>query len=80
MTGGLIAELVIFALASRFRLFLASYARLLIMLSFANLLLNSSLCAVSFETTQSAVQRLVFFNDYIRHVSHPTSLQLWNSA
>ena len=42
--------LVVLALSCCFRLLFTSYARLLIMLSFTNLLLNTCLCAVSFES------------------------------
>ena len=46
-----ICRLVIFTLPSCFRLFLASYTRFLVMLTLANLLLDSSLCTASFKTT-----------------------------
>ncbi len=61
----MVYHLIVFPLASSFRLFLPAYARLLIMLSFANLLLDTSLCAIPLETTQSTVQSLILFYDYI---------------
>ena len=42
--------LIVLAFSRSFRLFLTSYAGLFIMLSFTDLLLNTSLCAVSFES------------------------------
>ena len=42
--------LIIFTFSSSFRFFLPSYARLLIVLPFADLLLNASLSAVSFKS------------------------------
>ncbi len=60
-------NLVVFALTSCFRLFLTSNARLLIVLSLVDLLLDSSLSAASLETTQCTIQRFVLFYDYIRH-------------
>ena len=42
--------LVIFTFSCCFRLFLASHARFFVMFPFTNLLLNPSLCAVSFES------------------------------
>ena len=42
--------LIVLAFSRSFRLFLTSYAGLFIMLSFADLLLNTSLRAVSFES------------------------------
>ena len=47
---------VILALTSCLRLLLASDGRLLIMLSFANLLLDTGLRTASLEAAQSAVQ------------------------
>lgn len=52
---------VVLSLSCSFRLLLALYARLLVMLSLANFLLDACLCAASLETTQSAVQGLVLF-------------------
>ena len=45
-----ITELVIFTLSSCFRFLLALYRGLLIMLSLANLLLDTCLCTVSLES------------------------------
>lgn len=61
----LLVSLIVFALSCCFGLLLASYAWLLVMLSLTNLLLDSSLRATSLKTTQSAVQSLVLFNDYV---------------
>ena len=47
--------LIVFTLTSSFRLFLTSYAWLLVMLSFTNLLLDAGLRTVSLKTTKSAV-------------------------
>ena len=57
--------LVIFAFPSSLRLLLTLHARLLVMLTLTNLLLNTSLRAASFEATQSTVQSLVLFYDYV---------------
>ena len=59
--------LVKFPFASSFRFFLTSNARLFVMLSLANLLLDTGFCAISLKTTQSAIQSLILFDDYIRH-------------
>ena len=59
------AESVILALTSCLRLFLASDGRLLIMLSLANLLLDTGLRTASLEAAQRTVQRLVFTNNYV---------------
>ena len=69
-------RLIVFALPGSFGLFLTSYAGLLVMLSLTDLLLNAGLGAVSLESAQGTVQRLVILNDYVRHRSHLTSLQL----
>lgn len=58
-------RLVELTLSSRFRLLLASYRWLLVMLSLANLLLDAGLSAVSLKSTQCAIQRLVLFYDNI---------------
>ena len=58
-------RLVELTLSSRFRLLLTSYRWLLVMLSLANLLLDTGLRAVSLKSTQSTVQSLVFFYDNI---------------
>ncbi len=58
-------RLVELTLSSRFRLLLASYRWLLVMLSLANLLLDAGLGAVSLKSTQCAIQRLVLFYDNI---------------
>ena len=42
--------LIIFTFSSSFRFFLTSYAWLLVVFSFADLLLNASFCTVSFES------------------------------
>ena len=68
--------LVVLTLSGRFRLLFTSYAGLLVMLSLTDLLLNAGLGAVSLESAQGTVQRLVILNDYVRHRSHLTSLQL----
>ena len=47
--------LVIFALSSSLRLLLTLHARLFVMLTLTNLLLNTSLCTASLEATQSTV-------------------------
>ena len=65
LTRDFVCKSVKFTFASGFRFFLTPYARLFIMFSFANLLLDACLCAISFETTQSAVQSLILFNDHI---------------
>ena len=62
--GTLPIDLVIFALSCCFRLLLASYAWLLVVLSLTDLLLDTSLCATSLKTTQCAIQSLVFFYYY----------------
>jgi hypothetical protein len=62
-------KLIILALSCRLRLLLASDTRLLVMLSLADLLLNTSLRAVSLESAQCAVQALAFLNNYIRQSS-----------
>ena len=45
--------LVVLTLSCCFRLLLASYARLLVMFSFTDLLLDSCLCAVPLESAES---------------------------
>ena len=62
---GLSHVLIVFALSCCFGLLLASYARLLVMLSLTNLLLDTSLCTASLEATQCTVQCFVLFNDYV---------------
>ena len=57
--------LIVFTLPCCFGLLLTPYARLLVMLSLTNLLLDTSLSAASLKTTQGAVQSLVLFNDYV---------------
>ena len=52
---------VIFALSGSFRLLLALYARLLVMFSFTDFLLDAGLRAISLKSAQRAVQRFVFF-------------------
>ena len=47
--------LIVFPFSCCFRFLLALYARLLVMLSLANLLLNAGLRAVSLESAQSAI-------------------------
>ena len=55
--------LLVLSLASSLGLLLATYARLLVMLSLANLLLDACLGAVSLESAKSAVQGLVLLHD-----------------
>ena len=69
-------ESVILSFSGGLRLFLASDAWLLVMLSLTDLLLNTGLGAVPFEPAQGTVKRFIIFNDYVRHRSHLTSLQL----
>ena len=56
--------LLILTLSCSLRLLLTSYARLLVMLSLTNFLLNSGLSTVSLESAKSAIQCLILFNDY----------------
>ena len=51
------------SLASSLGLLLTFYARLLVVLSLTNLLLDTGLSAVSLEPTKGTVQRLIFFYD-----------------
>lgn len=53
--GSVFQILFILSLASCLRLLLASYTGLLVMLSLANLLLNTSLRAVSLKSAKSTV-------------------------
>jgi hypothetical protein len=53
--------LVILPLSGGFGLFLALYARLLVMFSFTNFLLDACLCAASLEAAKSAVQSFILF-------------------
>ena len=70
--GDFSSDLVIFALSCCLRLLLASYARLLVVLSLTDFLLDTSLCATSLKTTQCAIQSLVFFYYYSLHLfSYP---------
>ena len=59
--------LLILALSCSLRLFLALYARLLVMLSFSDFLLDACLCTVSLKSAQCAVQALILFYDNGRH-------------
>ena len=68
--------LVVLTLSRSFRLLFASDAGFLVMFSFPNLLLDAILRTVSLESAESAVQRFIFFHDYVCHDSHLTSLQL----
>ena len=52
------------SLASSLRLLLTLYARLLVVLSLTNLLLNACLSAISLKPTKGAVQRFILFYDY----------------
>ncbi len=54
--------LFVFALSCSFRFLLSLYRRLLIMLSLLKLGYNSGSGALSLETTECIVQRLVFFD------------------
>ena len=60
-------ELLELALSCSFRLLLALYAGLLIVLSFTELGENAALCALSFKTTKSAIKSLIFFYSYFCH-------------
>ena len=53
--------------ASSLRLLTALYARALIMLTLAELGKHTSLCTGTLESSQSAVQRLVFLDMDFRH-------------
>ena len=59
--------LVIFTLSCSLRLFLTLYAGLLIMLTLADLLLDTCLCAASLKTTQCAVKLFVLFDLDLSH-------------
>ena len=55
---------IILTFSGRLGFLLAFYARLFVMLSLANFLLNAGLGAASLKTAQSAVQSLIVFYDY----------------
>ena len=74
------SDLFVFSLTSSFRLLLASYAGLLVMLSLANLLLNAGLRAVSLKSAKSTVQSLVFLNYNVRHSLTPNLPPVENCA
>lgn len=63
--------LFVLALASRFRLLLASDARLLIAFSFPQFGRNTGLYVLTLEPTQSAVQRFIFFYSDFCHPNIP---------
>ena len=68
-------------LTSSLRLFLTSYAWLLIMFSLAKLSHDAVASARSLKSLKSAFQALVLFNDYLCHllVSPPDVLKLLQS-
>ena len=62
-------KLLIFSLASSFRLFLALYAGLLIVFSLAKLGKDAGTSHCTLKATKSAVKRLAFFNFNFCHFS-----------
>ena len=60
-------DLLKFSLACSLRLLLTSNAGLLVMLSLADLLLDTCLSTITLESAKSAVQWLVFFYDNVWH-------------
>ena len=73
-------DLLKFSLACSLRLLLTSNAGLLVMLSLADLLLDTCLSAISLESAKSTVQCLVFFNYYVRHSLTPNLPPVMNCA
>ena len=58
-------QLVVLPLSCSFGLLLTLYAGLLVVFSLTDFLLDARLCAASLETTQSAVQSLILFNNNV---------------
>ena len=71
--SGATAFLLIFALSRRLALLLSSYARLLIVLSLAQLGKNARLRARALESAQCAVQGLVVLHSDFWHLYFPPS-------
>jgi len=71
---------LIAALTCGFRLLLALYAGLFIMLTLTNLGHNAGARALTLETLEGAFQRLVFLDAYFRHLfSLPSPISPWLS-
>ena len=68
----IVRKLLIFSLASCFRLLLALYAGLLIMLSLAKLGKCAVTCSSSLKATECAVQRLAFLYSDLCHFCFPS--------
>lgn len=76
-----VIQLFEFTFTSSLGLFLATNRRLLIVLSFANLSKNTGTCAGTFETTQRAVQGLIFLDSDFCHylipsLRHPAGVRI----
>ena len=68
------------ALPSGFRLLLALYAGLLIMLTLTNLGHDAGAGALALETLQSAFQGFVFLDTYFRHLFYlPSPISPWHT-
>ena len=70
----MLALVLVLALPCRFRLLLATYGRLLVVLSLADFRENAGPCTGALESAQSTVKALVILNSDLRHLLHTPSL------